>query len=193
VHSTDDNDTVSTPEGRIINDSESNNEEEEEETTISKRSSPSTSSSSFPKDGIPLEVIVINEYNEQSSSIKGRTQQPQPDHGKADPKNIMIDAYQTLLESYKHKLESSERLNDSLNDYLQKTHKYVEDLVHQRDELLEVVEEIENEESQRNDQELLLKVVVLFTLLVFVSGGSHQYLVAAVLLQMFVTLVNIVL
>ena len=101
--------------------------------------------------------------------------------------------HKDALKSYKDKLQASNSENDALHDILKQTQEYAEELLSERKELMQVIEELEGESEERNDQELLLKVIVLFSLGVYAFGGSPEFLAAAVVLQLFVTLVNLVL
>jgi hypothetical protein len=137
-------------------------------------------------DGIPSEVMVIH-YDcgqEQSTTTPGSSGASEEDvHHEPE-------MHKTLLKSYKEKLHASCSENDALHDFLKKTQGYAEELLNERKALLQVIEELENEINERNDQELLLKVIVVFSLGLYFCGGSAEFLVAAVGLQLFVTLVN---
>jgi hypothetical protein len=137
----------------------------------------------FP-DGIPTEVTVF--HHAAASFLNSSTES-----GETDLRKFQM--YETLLASYKDKLEWSERLNNSSYEYLRETQRYAEDLLAQREELVAVIEQIENDENRRNDQELLLKGITCSSLLFYLAGGSHHYLIAAVVLQLFVAVVNLVL
>lgn len=135
-------------------------------------------------DGIPMEVTVF--HHSAVSFVHGSSV-----NGETDQRRIQL--YETLLLSYKEKLESSERLNDSSYEYLREAQGYAEELLSQRQELVSVIEQMENDENRRSDQELLLKGITCSSLLFYLAGGSHLYLVAAVVLQLFIAVVNLVL
>ncbi|KAG7357531.1 hypothetical protein IV203_002219 [Nitzschia inconspicua] len=146
---------------------------------------------SLPK-GIPSEVIIIRDHTE--TSLRGsilwsddllqddndRLQQQQQEH-----------LYRTLLHTYREKLQATSNENDTLHEFLRQTKGYVEDLLVQRDELIQAIDQLEEDVSQRLDQELLLKVIMLCSLFMYLTGGSPKFLVAAVGLQLFVTFINL--
>lgn len=135
--------------------------------------------------GIPAEVTILHDSS-QSSLFNGGSED-----GETVQKRIQL--YETLLSSYKDKLMWSERLNDTSYDYLRETQRYAEDLLSQRQELVSVIEQMEFDENRTNDQELLLKGITCSSLLFYLAGGSHLYLVAAVVLQLFIAVVNLIL
>lgn len=137
-----------------------------------------------PSHHIPLEVVIINDDEEHIPSIRG--------HIVDEDVEQKLRDYETLLVSYKRKLKSSEHLNSSLHNYLTQTQGYAENLLSERQELLEIIRDMEHEDKQRVDQELLLKFIMCTSLFLYFLGGSHKYLVATVVLQLIVTLVNIV-
>lgn len=135
--------------------------------------------------GIPSEVLVIRDHSE--TSVRGAfvwSDSPETEDNR-------LDLYQKLLASYREKMQSTSEENDTLHEFLRQTQSYAEDLLNQREELIQAMEELEEDVSQRNDQELLLKVIMLFSLLMYLSGGSPEFLVASVGLQLFATLVNL--
>jgi len=131
---------------------------------------------------IPLEVVIINDDADNIPSVRG--------HIVHEDMEYRLKKYETLLVSYRHKLKSSENLNSALHQYLRQTQGYAENLLSEREELCHVIEEMENEDSQRIDQELLLKFIMCSSLFVYLFGGSHQFLVGAVMLQLIVTGLN---
>lgn len=132
---------------------------------------------------IPLEVVIINDDAENIPSVRG--------HIVHEDMEYRLKKYETLLFSYRHKLKSSENLNSSLHQYLRQTQGYAENLMSEREELFDVIQEMEKQDSQRIDQELLLKFIMCSSLVVYLFGGSHQFLVGAVMLQLVVTGLNI--
>ncbi|KAG7350341.1 hypothetical protein IV203_009701 [Nitzschia inconspicua] len=177
-----------------------------EDATLSITTTPSSSSSSplseqklslsrpihsLPE-GIPSEVIIIRDHTE--TSLRGsilwsddllqdgndRLQQQQQEH-----------LYRTLLNMCREKLRATSHENDTLHEFLRQTKGYVEDLLVQRDELIQAIDQLEEDVSQRSDQELLLKVIMLCSLFMYLTGGSPKFLVAAVGLHLFVTFVNL--
>jgi hypothetical protein len=133
---------------------------------------------------IPLEVVIINDDAENIPSIRGHVVKEDVDR--------KLKQYETLLVSYQQKLRSSENLNSSLHKYLRQTQGYAEDLLSDRQELLEFIKDVEQEDNRRIDQELLLKFIMCSGLFFYLFGGSHQFLVGTVVLQLMVTVVNIV-
>ncbi|VEU44114.1 unnamed protein product [Pseudo-nitzschia multistriata] len=133
---------------------------------------------------IPLEVVVINDDEENIPSIRGLIVK--------EDVQLQLKKYETLLLNYKEKLKSSENLNGTLHQYLRQTQGYAENLLSERKELLDVIQEMEDEENRRIDQELLLKFLMCSSLFLYLFGGSEQFLVATVVLQLIVTLLNMV-
>jgi arsenate reductase-like glutaredoxin family protein len=106
--------------------------------------------------------------------------------------SAQLELFQTLLLSYKHKLQSTSHENDTLYNLLRQARAYAEDLLNEREKLVQAVEEMEQDVSQHKDQQLLLKVIMLFSLLVYLSGGSPGFLIAAVGLQLLATFINLI-
>lgn len=132
---------------------------------------------------IPLEVVVITDDEEYIPSIRG--------HIVKEDVERRLQKFETLITSYKNKLKSSEHLNNSLHKYLRQTQNYAETLLSERQELIDIINEMEKEDIRRVDQELLLKFIMCSSLFLYLFGGSHQFLVATVVLQLVVTVVNI--
>lgn len=103
-----------------------------------------------------------------------------------------MELLQRVIHSYKERFQSTSQENDTLHDLLRQAQAYAEDLLHQREELVQIMEKMEEDMSQHDDQQLLLKVIMLSSLLVYLCGGSPIFLVAAVGLQLLVTLINLV-
>lgn len=133
---------------------------------------------------IPLEVVIINDDEENIPSIRG--------HIVKEDVERRLQKFESLISSYKNKLKSSENLNTSLHKYLRQTQTYAENLLSERQELIEIIEEMEREDTQRVDQELILKFLMCSSLFLYLFGGSQQFLVATVVLQLLFTLVNLV-
>jgi len=134
---------------------------------------------------IPLEVVVITDDEENIPSIRG--------HIVREDVERRLKKFETLILTYKDKLDSSEHLNSSLHKYLRQTQGYAEDLLSERQELIDIINEMEKEESRRIDQELLLKFMMCSSLALYLLGGSHQFLVGTVVLQLVYTFVNVLL
>jgi len=132
---------------------------------------------------IPLEVVVITDDEENIPSIRG--------HIVREDVERRLKKFEALILTYRDKLNSSEKLNSSLHKYLRQTQGYAEDLLSERQELIDIINEIENEESRRIDQELLLKFMMCSSLAIYLFGGSHQFLVGTVVLQLVYTFVNL--
>jgi hypothetical protein len=167
--------------------------------------------------GIPCEVLVFND-DQDVVGEKDEDESRHEDNGVAlrptqQPRNVSssmttnpaavatesvrlakaeakIKMYENLVSIYRQKIKSSEQLTDTLNDYLRQTQGYADDLLEQRKELVETIEQLEHDEERRNDQETLCLAITFFSLIVYFLGGSHQFLVAAVVLQLIVSFVN---
>lgn len=133
---------------------------------------------------IPLEVVVINDDEVHIPSVRG--------HIVKEDVERRLQQFDTVISSYKNRLKSSEHLNNSLHNYLRQTQGYAENLLSERQELIDVINEMEQEDTRRVDQELLLKFIMCSSLFLYLFGGSHQFLVATVVLQLVVTVVNVV-
>ena len=133
---------------------------------------------------IPLEVVVINDDEEAIPSIRGTIVKEDVER--------RLQQFEMLITTYKNRLKSAEHLNDSLHKYLRQTQGYAENLLSERQELIDIITDMENEDTQRVDQELMLKFIMCSSLFLYLFGGSHQFLVATVVLQLVVTVVNIV-
>jgi len=133
---------------------------------------------------IPLEVVVITDDEENIPSIRG--------HIVKENVERRLKKLETLISSYKDKLASSENLNNSLHKYLGQTQSYAENLLSERKELIDIILEMEKEDNRRVDQDLLLKFIMCSSLFLYLLGGSHKFLVATVVLQLIVTVVNII-
>jgi len=132
---------------------------------------------------IPLEVVIIADDEENIPSIRG--------HIVRDDVERRLKNFETLILTYKDKLKSSEHLNSSLHKYLRQTQGYAENLLSERQELIEIINEMEKEESRRIDQELLLKFMMCSSLAFYLLGGSHQLLVGTVVLQLLYTFISV--
>lgn len=143
---------------------------------------------------IPLEVVIIND---DYGAVGGGTKIPSSGHDDDDASfdqeemDRRLKMYEKVISSYKHKLKSSENLNHNLEKFLKQTQGYAEDLLSERQELATVIEDIEKEDNQRVDQELMMKVMLCSGLLFNLFGGSHLFLIGAVVLQLIVSIVNI--
>jgi hypothetical protein len=133
---------------------------------------------------IPLEVVVITDDEENIPSIRG--------HIVKENVERRLKKLETLISSYRDKLASSEKLNNSLHKYLGQTQSYAENLLSERKELTDIILEMEREDNRRMDQDLLLKFIMCSSLFLYLLGGSHKFLVATVVLQLVVTVVNII-
>jgi len=132
---------------------------------------------------IPLEVVVITDDEENIPSIRG--------HIVREDVERRLKKFESLILTYKDKLRSSESLNATLHKYLRQTQSYAENLLSERQELIDIINEMDKEETRRVDQELLLKFMMGSSLAVHLLGGSHQFLVGTVVLQLVYTFVNI--
>jgi hypothetical protein len=147
-------------------------------------------------DGIPTEVLILTDPTETSARGSLMWNQVNNDDDCANNYKGTTDAqaelYHMFLQSYKQRLQSTSQENEALHELLRQARQYAEDLLNQREELVQVIEEMEDDASHRNDQQLFLKVIMLFSLLLFLSGGSSGFLVAAVGLQLLATFINLV-
>lgn len=134
---------------------------------------------------VPLEVVVITDEEENIPSIKGRIVREDVER--------RLKNFETVILTYKDKLKSSEHLNSSLHKYLRQTQGYAEDLLSERQELIDIINEMEKEETRRIDQELLLKFMMCSSLGIYLLGGSHQFLVGTVALQLVYTFITLLL
>lgn len=140
---------------------------------------------------IPSEVVVITDDDFGDGDDHGALS---PLQGAALNKTEQkLHMYENLLASYREKIKSSEDLTDTLHEYLRQTQGYAEDLLSQRQELVESIEEMEREDNQRSDLETLCLAVTFCSLVVYLSGGSHEFLVAAVMLHVVVSVINMLL
>ena len=133
---------------------------------------------------IPLEVVIINDDGEDIPTIRGQIVNEDVER--------RMQTYETVLVSYKQKVRSSESMNSSLHKYLRQTQGYAENLMSEREELLEVIQDMEKEDNRRIDQELLLKFIMCSSLFFYLFGGSQHFLVASVVLQLICTVVNMI-
>lgn len=131
---------------------------------------------------IPLEVIIINDDAGDFAPVRGQVVNEDLERN--------LKKCETLIASYKDKLKSSENLNGALHRYLRQTQGYAENLLSEREELLGIIQDMEKEDNRRVDQELLLKFIMCTSLFFYMCGGSQQFLVGAVALQLLVTVVN---
>eukprot|EP00539_Tryblionella_compressa_P018760 CAMPEP_0178864702 /NCGR_PEP_ID=MMETSP0747-20121128/4029_1 /TAXON_ID=913974 /ORGANISM="Nitzschia punctata, Strain CCMP561" /LENGTH=261 /DNA_ID=CAMNT_0020531463 /DNA_START=60 /DNA_END=845 /DNA_ORIENTATION=- len=133
-------------------------------------------------EGIPSEIVVYNDgFDEISMKDFAMS--------KADTR---LDMYERLLGSYRQRLQTAERLCQETNRSLLQTQRYAQELLKQRNSLLRAVETMEKAENQYDEHELLLRAIMLFSLVIYLISGSHQFLAVAVGLQLFVTMVNLV-
>ena len=132
---------------------------------------------------IPLEVVVITDDEQNIPSIRGQIVREDVER--------RLKNFETLVLTYRDKLKSSEHLNASLHKYLRQTQGYAENLLSERQELIDIINEMEKEESRRIDQELLLKFMMCSSLGLYLLGGSHQFLVGTVVLQLVYTVINV--
>lgn len=134
---------------------------------------------------IPSEVVIIHDDEEDSIPT---TRCPIVN----EDIERRMQMYETVIVSYKQKVRSSESMNSSLHKYLRQTQGYAENLMSEREELLEVIQDMEQEDNRRIDQELVLKFIMCTALIFNLFGGSHLFLVASVVLQLVCTFVSMV-
>jgi hypothetical protein len=128
-------------------------------------------------DGIPKEIVVLNEdalsRNDQDCDVHQR---------------LLIA--ETLAQSYKAKMLSTEDLIDNLHEFLRQAQTYAEDVLADRNELLQQIQEMQEEEQTNLDQRMLLKVIMASSLCYYMCGGSPIFLTSSVILNLLADTVN---
>jgi hypothetical protein len=104
--------------------------------------------------------------------------------------DVNIDVYkrlgvaETLVESYKSQLQSTEHLIETLHENLRETQDKVEDLAFERNGYRTALQELEQGSSSK-------KAVVAFALFIYLFGGSAYILVVAVALFLLDDFINV--
>jgi hypothetical protein len=127
-------------------------------------------------EGMPSEIVVFEDSVTESDEMLDTHKR--------------LKVAESLVESYKAKMQSTENLTESLNRYLRKTQDVAEDLLAERNGLLGAIKEMEQEEASSNEQGSLLKMIICFSLFVYMCGGSEFYLVASVGFFLFADLIS---
>lgn len=128
-------------------------------------------------DGIPREIFVLDE------DAFSREQEVTDIH-----QRLLLA--ETLAQSYKAKMQSTEELTDNLHEYLKQAQTIAEDLLADRNNLLQQVHEMEKEERTHLDQYMLMKVIMASSLCYYMLGGSPIFLTCSVGLNLIADTVN---
>eukprot|EP00429_Kryptoperidinium_foliaceum_P010630 CAMPEP_0176002516 /NCGR_PEP_ID=MMETSP0120_2-20121206/686_1 /TAXON_ID=160619 /ORGANISM="Kryptoperidinium foliaceum, Strain CCMP 1326" /LENGTH=221 /DNA_ID=CAMNT_0017335105 /DNA_START=133 /DNA_END=798 /DNA_ORIENTATION=- len=115
----------------------------------------------------PQEIVILNEDALEQNETVGDIQQ-------------RLKIAETLARSYKEKAESTEELTDALQEHLRQAQDYAESALADRDELLRHVEAMHEEERNRLNQSLMIKVAMASSLFYYLCGGSSAFLVGSV-------------
>jgi hypothetical protein len=151
--------------------------------------------------GIPTEIFIFKNPIEASpASLLWSGDNNNSNNNNYNNRNIICDCdaeaqvelYRRLLRSFKHRLQTTSQEKRTLNDLLKQARADVEDLLNQRKELVKAMEEMEKDVTQYDDQQLLIKVIMLLSLLLYTNGGSPGFLLAALGLQFLATFINFV-
>ena len=118
-------------------------------------------------ESIPLEIVLVND----DSSAPGV---------KFFDTERRLELAESLIESYKAKILSLESLTESLQQYLVKTQGLAEDFATQRNDLLQTLRYMEEQERSFEDENSMMKFMMAFGLFFQIVGGSPIFLVAAV-------------
>jgi len=128
-------------------------------------------------EGLPQEIMVIEE-----------------DKGSICDEEIdvhdRLKIAETLAQTYKAKIHSTEELTDCLHDYLKQAQAFAEDVLADRNELLQQVQDMQEEEQIRMDQSVPLKVILASSLFYYACGGSPIFLACSVGLSLLFDAVN---
>lgn len=130
----------------------------------------------FVAEGLPREIVVVGEDVldvEEDIDVHQR-----------------LRIAETLAQTYKAKVQSTETMADNLTEYLRQAQVYAEDVLADRDELLREIESMQDEEQSRLDQLMLLKVIMASSLCYYVCGGSPMILTVSVGLFLAVDALN---
>ena len=139
------------------------------------------SSSLMSSDGVPSEIMVFNDRDEFMSVVQVEDE----DNNVEDAAfKEQLKAMRNLISSLKSKATSSERLADSLDVELDHTKMFAEDLLIQRNTLIQTIEDMEETQERRNEQSFLMKMLLCFALVIYFLGGNQEFLVIAVCLYL---------
>jgi hypothetical protein len=125
-------------------------------------------------EGMPNEIVVISDSDVSDASSSEIV----------DIRNRLKFA-ETLVASYKAKMESTENLADTLSRYLRKTQDSAE-----RSQLLNTIQDMEKQEKRSNDVNSLLKMMMCLSLFSYFCGRSELFLVASVGAYLMVDVMN---
>ena len=121
----------------------------------------------FLVDGLPREIIVLGEEaletEEEVTDVHQR-----------------LRIAETLVSTYRDKMNSTEAMTDNLQEYLAQAQTYAEDVLADRDELLREIETLHQEEQSRMDKLMFLKVIMASSLCYYLCGGSPVILTYSV-------------
>jgi len=120
----------------------------------------------FIAEGLPREIIILDDDALES----------------ADDADIhqRLKIAETLVRTYRAKMQSTENLTDSLHDYLRHAQTYAEDVLADREELLREIEHMQEEEQARMDRLMLFKLIMACSLCYYACGGSPAFLIYSV-------------
>ncbi len=91
---------------------------------------------------------------------------------------------ETLAYSFKAKMKSTEELTDTLYEYLKQAQTYSEDVLADRNKLLQEIELMQEEEQSQIDQRMFLKLIMASCLCYYMCGGSPFFLTCSVILNL---------
>ena len=129
-------------------------------------------------EGLPRDVLVVDEdamCMDESKDVYQRLQ-----------------IAETLAQSLKAKMKSTEQMTDCLHDYLRQAQTYAEDVLADRNELLKEVEAMHEEVQKQMDQQVLLKVLMGSSLCYYMCGGTPFFLTCSVGLSLLVDFMNVI-
>ena len=127
--------------------------------------------------GIPREIAVLSQ-----DAPMGRDQV-------TDVHQRLLIA-ETLAQTFKAKMQSADDLTDNLHAYLRQAQTYAEDVLADRDELLQQIQEMQENDQAFLDQYMLLKFIMASSLCYYICGGSPILLTCSVFLNLLVDTLN---
>jgi hypothetical protein len=133
----------------------------------------------FLAEGLPREIIVLDEGVLEAEGVTDVHQR--------------LRIAETLVMTYKAKMQSTENMADNLHEYLRQAQTYAEDVLADRDELLREIENMHEEEQSRMDQLMFLKVIMASSLCYYICGGSPMILTYSVGLYLVADTLNSIL
>jgi len=118
--------------------------------------------------GIPREITVFHDKSW--------------DEVEDDDYNLMekLEELKQLATSYNARVSSNDGLLQSLRTELARTKGQAHELLEERKTLLQSVQDLEEENTSRNEQSSLLRMLMCFALFLYLCGGSEQFLIISV-------------